>query len=80
MTAETARSPDTSPQAPSATSKVAVFLPAHGDTIEAVFADEEFMRAQQGPESGASWAWKHQRPTGAGMDLHNLTMIVLEVK
>jgi two-component system sensor histidine kinase KdpD len=49
--------------------KVAVFLPAHGDTIEAVFADEEFMRSQQGPESGASWAWKHQRPTGAGMDL-----------
>jgi two-component system, OmpR family, sensor histidine kinase KdpD len=51
--------------------KVAVFLPAAGDRdeIEAVLADEEFMRAPQGPENAAAWAWRHQRPTGAGTDL-----------
>jgi two-component system, OmpR family, sensor histidine kinase KdpD len=53
--------------------KVAVFLPVHGsaegEEIEAVLADEEFMRAPQGPENAASWAWRHQRRTGAGTDL-----------
>jgi two-component system sensor histidine kinase KdpD len=52
--------------------KVAVFLPVHGkdgDEIEAVLADEEFMRAPQGPENAAAWAWRHQRRTGAGTDL-----------
>src|ERR1700722_4294063 len=51
--------------------KVAVFLPTAGerDEIEAVLADEEFMRAPQGPENAAVWAWRHQRPTGAGTDL-----------
>ena len=49
--------------------KVAVFLPVQGEEIEAVLADEEFMRAPQGPENAASWAWRHQRRTGAGTDL-----------
>jgi two-component system sensor histidine kinase KdpD len=49
--------------------KVAVFLPAAGDEIEAVLADEDFMRAPQGPENAAAWAWRHQRRTGAGTDL-----------
>ncbi len=48
---------------------VAVFLPVRGDEIEAVLADEEFMRAPQGPENAAAWAWRHQRPTGAGTEL-----------
>jgi two-component system, OmpR family, sensor histidine kinase KdpD len=49
--------------------KVAVFVPVQGEEIEAVLADEEFMRAPQGPENAAAWAWRHQRPTGAGTDL-----------
>ncbi len=49
--------------------KVAVFVPVRGDEIEAVLADDEFMRAPQGPENAAAWAWRHQRPTGAGTDL-----------
>jgi two-component system sensor histidine kinase KdpD len=49
--------------------KVAIFLPVRGDEIEAVLADEEFMRAPQGPENAAAWAWRHERPTGAGTDL-----------
>jgi two-component system sensor histidine kinase KdpD len=48
--------------------KVAVFLPAAGDTIEAVLADEEFMVAPHGPENAALAAWSDQRPAGAGSD------------
>jgi two-component system, OmpR family, sensor histidine kinase KdpD len=49
--------------------KVAIFLPAQGDEIEAVLADEEFMRAPQGPENAAAGAWRHRRRAGAGTDL-----------
>jgi two-component system, OmpR family, sensor histidine kinase KdpD len=48
---------------------VAIFLPVRGDEIEAVLADDEFMRAPQGPENAAVWAWRHERPAGAGTDL-----------
>ena len=48
--------------------KVAIFLPVRGDEIEAVLADEEFMRAQ-GPENAAAGAWRHRRLAGAGTDL-----------
>ena len=45
---------------------VAVFLPGDDEGIEAVLADEPFMRAVDRSSDGAASAWLHQRPTGAG--------------
>jgi two-component system, OmpR family, sensor histidine kinase KdpD len=46
--------------------KVAVFVPRSDEGVEAVLADEEFIR--DAPPEGAALAWTRQRPTGAGTD------------
>jgi two-component system, OmpR family, sensor histidine kinase KdpD len=48
---------------------VAVFLPCDDGGIEAVLADEAFIREVDGPAEGAGAAWLHERPAGAGTNL-----------